>query len=121
MYFYHEAKNNKCNKYKSKKVQVDGITFDSKKESIRYKELKLLLQAGVISDLELQPVFELQPKFKKNGKTIRAIKYVADFMYYDNEKKKVVIEDTKGFETKDFKLKKKMFEYKYLDYELTIL
>lgn len=69
------------NKYRNKKVQVDMFVFDSIAESRRYKELKLLEQAGEISKLELQPKFTLQESFRKNGKTYRKIEYRADFMY----------------------------------------
>lgn len=69
------------NKYRNKKVIVDDYIFDSIQESKRYKELKLLLRAGEISDLKLQPHFLLQESFKKNGKTYRKIEYIADFMY----------------------------------------
>lgn len=69
------------NKYRNKKVIVDGEEFDSKKEGNRYKELKLLEETGEISNLELQPRFLLQDSFKKNGKTYRKIEYIADFMY----------------------------------------
>jgi len=98
-------------KYGNKKVMMDEITFDSKGEAYRYGELKLLYRAGVISRLELQPVFELQPKFTKNGKTYRAIKYVADFRYIEGGD--TIIEDFKGCKTNIYKLKKKMFEYKF--------
>ncbi|MGO3751192.1 MAG: DUF1064 domain-containing protein [Peptoniphilaceae bacterium] len=100
-------------KYKAKKTKVDGITFDSRKEANRYKELKLLERAGVIKSLELQPKFLLQEEYIKDGKTIKEITYKADFMYYDGEKNKVVIEDVKGFKTDVYRLKKKLFEYKY--------
>jgi hypothetical protein len=69
------------NKYRNKKVIVDDYIFDSIQESRRYKELKLLLRAGEISNLELQPKFLLQDTFKKNGKTYKKIQYIADFMY----------------------------------------
>lgn len=69
------------NKYRNKKVIVDDYIFDSIQESRRYKELKLLLRAGEISNLQLQPRFLLQEGFKKNGRTYRKIEYVADFMY----------------------------------------
>lgn len=105
-------------KYHSKKVILDGIEFDSKKEAKRYSELKLLERAGQIKDLELQKVFELQPSFKKNNKTYRKTTYKADFCYFDNEKGKYIVEDVKGFKTEVYKLKKKMFEYKYQDLEL---
>lgn len=68
----------------------------------------------------MQPKFELQPKFKKNGKLFREINYVADFKVYNNDGTIEII-DTKGFETTDFKLKKKMFEYKYPDLTLICL
>lgn len=106
-------------KYYSKKVVVDDITFDSKREADRYIELKLLEMAGKIKDLKLQHQFVLQPPFKKNGKTIRAITYIADFTYFDLEKMKNVVEDVKGYKTDVYTLKKKMFEYKYPD--LTII
>ena len=107
------------NKYYNKKVIIDGIRFDSQKEGNRYKELKLLERAGEISNLELQPKFVLQEGFKKNGKTYRKIEYIADFMY--EEKGQVVVEDSKGIETDVFKLKHKLFEYKYPELELRIM
>ena len=97
---------------------VEGISFDSKKEGKRYSELKILENAGLIKDLELQKVFELQPAFKKNGKTYRKITYKADFCYFDNHLNKYIVEDTKGFKTEVYKIKKKMFEYKFPDLEL---
>ena len=54
---------NKKSKYGANKVEVDGIKFDSQRESKRYIELKQLERAGIIKDLQLQVVFELQPKF----------------------------------------------------------
>ena len=106
-------------KYHSKKTTIDGITFDSKKEANRYCELRLLEKAGKIKDLRLQHQFVLQPPFKKNGKSIRAITYVADFVYYDFERMRNVVEDVKGYKTDVYQIKKKMFEYKYPD--LTII
>lgn len=106
------------NKYGNEEKVVDGIKFDSKLEAKRYIQLKLLQRAGEIKDLRTQPGFVLQPSYKKNGKTIRAIKYVADFIYYDVKKDKVIVEDTKGFKNDVYKLKKKIFEYKYPDLEI---
>ena len=105
-------------KYKNKKIIVDGIKFDSKLEARRYNELKILERAKEIKDLRRQVTFELQPSYKKNNKTIRAINYVADFVYYDSIRKQTIIEDTKGFKTDVYKLKKKIFEYKYPDLEI---
>lgn len=107
------------NKYRNKKVIVDGEEFDSKKEGNRYKELKLLLKVGKISNLELQPRFLLQDGFKKNGKTFRKIEYIADFKYIENGK--TIVEDVKGMQTDVFKLKHKIFEKVYPDLELRII
>ena len=101
------------NKYSNKKTVVDNIRFDSKKEAARYCELKLLKKGKIIKDLILQPRFELQEKF--NGE--RAIVYVADFMYYDNEKQTTIVEDVKGIKTEIYKIKRKMFLFKYPQYQ----
>lgn len=106
-------------KYGNKKVLIDGIKFDSMAEGRRYKELKLMQRAGIIKELELQPKFLLQESFKKNGKTYKKIEYIADFKY--TEKGKTVIEDVKGKETEVFKLKHKLFEYKYKNLELKLV
>ena len=100
------------NKYHNTKVIIDGIRFDSKKEGERYKELKLLEKMGLIDNLRLQVPFEIQPSFKFNGKTIRAITYVADFCYLDNVKNKMIIEDTKGYKNQVYLIKRKMMMYK---------
>ena len=107
------------NKYKNKKTQIDMYVFDSAKEAKRYKELKLLEQAGEISNLVLQPRFLLQEGFKKNGKTYRKIEYIADFQY--NENGKTIVEDVKGLQTDVFKTKHKLFEKKYPELELKII
>ena len=99
------------NKYNAKKTIVDSITFDSKKEADRYCELKLLQRAGAITDLKLQVPFELQPAFTLNGKKIRAIYYIADFMYQEGGA--YIVEDVKGRKTKEYMLKRKMYAYRY--------
>lgn len=108
------------NKYNAKKTVVDGIQFDSKDESEFYLHLKELKKQGKVKDFELQPQFELQPKFTNVlGENIRAITYKADFLvYYPDQTTEVI--DVKGFETDVFKLKKKMFEYKY-DQSITLM
>lgn len=105
----------KKTKYSNKKCVFNDIKFDSKLEMERYKELILLSTGGAINELQLQKPFILQDKFKRNGKGIRAIKYLADFFYFDEKLKKYVCEDTKGFETEVFKIKKKIFLSKYPD------
>lgn len=100
-------------KYKAIKTIVDGITFDSKKEALRYQELKLLQRAGLIKSFSCQPEFILHDGYKRSdGKRIRSIRYVADFLvnYPDG---RVDIEDVKGIETPLFKIKRKLLEAKY--------
>ena len=103
----------KQNKYKNKKVIYDGIKFDSNREMAYYIKLKMLEEKGIIKDLELQKSFELQPSFKLNGKTYKKITYRADFSYVSVQDNKIHIVDTKGFRTQVYKLKRKMFAYKY--------
>jgi hypothetical protein len=71
--------------------------------------LKILENAGVITNLERQFKIQLQPAFKHKGKTIQAIHYIADFIYEENGV--IIIEDAKGFETEVFKIKAKMLKY----------
>lgn len=66
-----------------------------KKNGRYYQQLKLMERQGLIKDIKLQVKFELQPKYKKNDKTIRAINYIADFTYFDVNKGKTIIIDTK--------------------------
>lgn len=102
------------NKYHNKKVIYNGIKFDSKKEMQRYKDLELLESTDYICNLELQKKFLLQEGYTNaKGKKIRPIYYIADFYYYDYIDNKWVVEDTKGVRTEVYKLKKKLFEYKY--------
>jgi len=107
------------NKYKNKKIVVDNIKFDSVLEANRYQELKLLQRAKQISNLRLQVPFLLQEGFKKNGKTYQAIKYIADFVYEENGQ--TIVEDTKGMKTETFKIKQKLFEYKYPELSIKII
>ena len=106
-------------KYNAKNTVVDGITFDSKKEAVRYKELKALELVGKIDRLELQPRFVLMDGFRYEGKAIRKIEYIADFLYRDLSTYELVVEDVKGVKTDVYKLKKKLFlkhygnEYKF--------
>lgn len=103
--------NAKQSKYKNKKIVYNGIKFDSKKEYAYYIKLKLLEDSNKIQDLKRQVKYELQPSYKFKDKTIRAINYIADFEYIQDGVKHIV--DTKGFRTEVYKLKKKIFEYKY--------
>ena len=113
---------NYYNKYKSHKTSVNGVIFDSKKEYDRYIELTLLSRSGAIKGLKRQVKFELIPaqyepdiisprgKVKKGKLIERAVSYIADFVYTD-ENGKTVVEDTKGFRTKDYIIKRKLLLY----------
>ena len=90
------------NKYGAVKTTVDNIRFDSKRESERYSELKLLFKNGHIHNLEIQPRFD----FKIDGKHM--FTYRGDFAYFDGDRR--IIEDVKGHKTAIYKLKKKIIE-----------
>jgi len=90
-------------KYGNTKTTVDGIKFDSKLEAMRYGELKIMLRAGLITDLELQKVFVVIDK--QVGE--RATKYLADFTYRD-EQGLTVVEDCKGVKTPEYVIKRKL-------------
>lgn len=105
-------------KYHSQKIVVDGITFDSKDEAKYYEYLKLMKAKGKIQNFELQPEYELIPKFKKHGKTYRKMTYTPDFLIYYLDGSTELI-DVKGFSTQQGELRKKLFDYKYPDVKLT--
>lgn len=94
----------KKNKYSNEKTEVCGIFFDSKKEAKRYKELLILLKTGVIGLLECQISYELN-----EGGTY-SLKYIADFRYVLCATGVVVVEDVKGFKTREFIKKKRLMK-----------
>lgn len=97
-------------KYGNRKITRNGEIFDSIKEYRRFCELSLLERAGEITDLRRQVVYELLPSQRVGGKVIeRPVKYRADFVYMENGLE--VVEDTKGFRTPEYKLKRKMMLY----------
>lgn len=97
-------------KYHSRKVTIDGITFDSRKEARRYSELLLLERTGAIQNLQRQVKYELIPAQRVDGKVAeRACSYIADFVYEQNGRQ--IVEDTKGFKTPEYRLKKKLLLY----------
>lgn len=101
------------NKYGATKTTVDGIKFDSRKESQRYIQLKELESKGEISNLQLQVKYELIPKqTNEKGKCIeRACYYVADFVY--NKNNETIVEDTKSpaTRTREYIIKRKLMLY----------
>jgi len=91
----------------TKRTVVDGITFDSKREAKRYAELQILVRAGEISDLERQyEITLLGRQDTLRTPTGRAMRYFADFRYYDKRAGAWVIEDAKGHPTDTYKMKK---------------
>lgn len=99
MYQKYRAKRTSCN---------NGHMHDSQKEATRCNELHMLEKNGNIKNLKVQVRLKLQSAFRAQGQIHKAIFYVADFTYFDNDEKKFVIEDTKGFQTPVYKLKKKL-------------
>lgn len=118
-------------KYRSKKITVDGVTYDSQKEYRRWCELNLLQKAGKITGLDRQVAFELIPaqkrtietgeKYKRNDLARGIVKgnpktkevcleqscvYIADFVYHEDGMQ--VVEDTKGVRTADYIIKRKL-------------
>lgn len=101
-YKNYTNKNIKKTKYRATKTSVDGHTFDSQKEANYYNTLKLRLQGKDIKGFCLQPTFILAP----------GLKYKADFIIFNNDGTYEVI-DVKGFKTKEYIAKKKVFEDKF--------
>ena len=106
------------NKYRAIKTELDGITFDSRREASRYAELKMMQQQGVIERLELQPVYPLT----FNGRPVgRKRKYIADFRYWCNARQRHVVEDVKGFDTPVSKLKRDIVECLYWPIKIEVI
>lgn len=99
------------NKYKNKKITTQDGTFDSKKELRRWEELKLMQKEGTIKNLKRQVEFELIPKQTNDlGKVIeRKCSYKADFVYEFMDE--TIVEDTKGFKTPEYIIKRKLMLY----------
>lgn len=114
---YRQFRSQPKSKYGAQKTVVNGVKYDSKKESKRGQELEYMEKIGKISNLQRQVKFVLQDGYINNkGQKIRPICYFADFQYTDENGQKIV-EDSKGFRTKEYVLKKKMFQFKYPEYK----
>ena len=112
-------------KYGNSKVSIDGISFDSKREGNVYLRLKDLQSRGRISDLQIHPKWELQPKltetYVKHLKTkdkecertvLLPITYEADFAFYHNGKYiGLDVKISKSLLPKEYQIKKKMMRY----------
>jgi hypothetical protein len=104
---------NVATKYGAKKVEIDGITFDSKIESKYYEQLKWLQANDQILFFRVQPRYLLQDAFEKDGQKYRKIEYVVGDFEVHHKDGSIEVIDVKGMETEAFKLKKKMFNNKY--------
>lgn len=104
-------------KYNNRKVTTsDGCKHDSKKEALRWMHLKRLESDGKIKDLKRQVEYILIPKqietVKGKINTVeKAVTYVADFVYIDAETNKTVVEDSKGYRTREYIIKRKLMRY----------
>lgn len=122
-----------ANKYHNRKMEINGIRFDSRKEAQRYVQLMNAMRLGAIKDLRLQVDFTLQEAYTDcQGKRIRAVRYRADFTYQltgefptgvsadDRELWRryyiagvdTIVEDVKGVKTQAYKLKEKLMAQK---------
>ena len=99
----------KKSKYHAIKTVVDGITFDSKGESARYCELKMLMKSGDIQNLHLQVKYALVPSVVINGRKKPTVRYIADFVYEMHGK--VIVEDFKGRITPVYALKRHLMKH----------
>ena len=129
MRYPYFGRTKKKNKYNAKKVEFDGLTFDSQKEVLRYKELCSLCSEGIISNLQRQVKYILIPTQRepaqigprggiKPGKLIEnECSYLADFVYTVNETGETVVEDVKGYKKgeayKVFTIKRKLMLFVY--------
>lgn len=104
-------------KYHNRRVETsDGCKHDSKKEALRWMHLKRLESDGKIKDLQRQVEYILIPTQKeivngKNETVEKSVTYVADFVYIDAETNKTVVEDSKGYRTREYIIKRKLMRY----------
>jgi len=104
---HYPTRYGKYNKYNAKKTEFMGYKFDSKWEAERYGQLASMQMAGIIENLERQVKFDIIVN------DCKICKYIADFVYIliqENGKKEKIVEDAKGVQTSDFKLKKKLMK-----------
>lgn len=106
------------NKYRNKKTTEFGIEFDSRREALRYVELRIMQAAGEIENIKVQHSFQLLPSMKKTKENTywerseRGVVYIADFTY--NKGGLLVVEDVKSPITRKspaYVLKRKLMLY----------
>ena len=106
----------KAQKYMNKGIWYDGLYFRSQLECKRYCQLKLLFNAGEIAGFITQPQFVLQEGNEKE----KAITYSADFLVLNNDGS-YEVEDTKGYESAQWKRTYKQFKLRYPGIDLKVL
>lgn len=113
----------KYNKYKNIKVEEDGIKFDSKIERDYYLHLKELKKEGMVSNFDMQVVYNLQEKFRYKNEAVREINYKADFVvtYSDGHEEVVDIKGSLFSIDSVFKVKRKMLIYKYPNIDFRVI
>jgi len=108
----HVLKDTKApSKYKNHRFTDSEGSWDSKRERARWDQLRALETAGQIQELRKKVPYELVPASMKDGKRLRPIVYIADFVYIENGQK--IVEDSKGFRPKLYLLKKRLMWEKY--------
>lgn len=111
-------------RYFSKKVEMDGIIFDSEMESKYYIILKDRMSKGEISHLSIHRKYSLLPDFVYDGKKEKGLTYEADFVYFDHSNDRIYIEDVKGFAENEFKQQWKLLKFmineSYLDKNIEV-
>jgi hypothetical protein len=104
---HYPTRYGKYNKYNAKKTEFMGFKFDSKWEAERYGQLSSMVLGGVVKDLERQVKYDIIVNDQK------ICRYIADFVYilvHENGSEEKIVEDAKGVQTSDFKLKKKLMK-----------
>lgn len=99
------------NKYGAKRIKVDGIWFDSKREANRWLQLRNLERAGQITDLRRQVPIKLMgrdgPILTRTGRHMRI---TVDFSYVDLRNEATagltIFEDAKGKPTPDYEVRR---------------
>jgi hypothetical protein len=107
------------NKYNANRTEYNGVMYASKREATKAQELDLLKKAGEVLEWVPHPIYYVLPRFYKFKKKYQGIKYIPDFWIKWKDGREELI-DIKGFATPLFKIKEKMFNYRFPDLKLTI-